>query len=83
MYEVIFSPKVEKQIFKLNSNLQIRIINSLERIKIRPYSFVKKIVGSPYFRLRVGDYRIIIDIQNKILIIYILEISHRKKVYKS
>ena len=82
MYEVIFSPKVEKQIFKLNSNLQIRIINSLERIKIRPYSFVKKIVGSPYFRLRVGDYRIILDIQNNILIIHVLEVGHRKNIYK-
>ena len=83
MYELVLSDKAKKQLSKLPSNLQERIGIVFERIKIRPHHFVKKIVGTKYFRLRVGDYRIIIDIQNKILIIYILEISHRKKVYKS
>ena len=82
MFSVDFSKYAQKQLYKLEGNLKERIINTLERIKIRPYSFVKKIVGSPYFRLRVGDYRIILDIQNNILIIHVLEVGHRKNIYK-
>ena len=39
----------------------------------------KKVVGSKYFRLRVGDYRVIMDIIDNQLIIHVVEVSHRKK----
>ncbi|MEN7982649.1 MAG: type II toxin-antitoxin system RelE/ParE family toxin [Nanoarchaeota archaeon] len=64
MYDFNFSIKFEKQFDKLDILTQKRIINSLERIRIRPYYFVKKIVGTKFFRLRVGDYRIILKILN-------------------
>jgi len=53
---------------------------TLERIRIRPYPYVKKLVGSPYFRLRVGDYRVILDIKENELIIHVLELGHRKNI---
>ncbi len=83
MYEIIFDKLAQKQLAKLNTELQIRILKTLERIRIRPYSFIKSLSGMPYFRLRVGDYRIILDIKNKKLIILVLEIGHRKKIYKT
>jgi mRNA interferase RelE/StbE len=43
---------------------------------------VIKTVGDPYFRLRVGDYRVIFDIQNDMLRILVLKVGHRKNVYK-
>ena len=82
MYEIEFSLTAKKQLTKLENKIQSRIISSLERIKIRPYSFVKKLVGSPYFRLRVGEYRIILDIQDTKLIIFVIELGHRKNIYK-
>ena len=82
MYDVEFSQTAEKQLFKLEKAVQQRIISALERIRIRPYPHVKKLVGSPYFRLRVGDYRVIIDINENKLIILVLEIGHRKNIYK-
>ncbi len=83
MYSVIFNPKAETQLKKLNKSIQERILNSLERIKIRPFSFdVKKLQGTSYYRLRIGDYRIILDIRQDKLIIIVIEIGHRKNIYK-
>ncbi len=82
MYKIEFSEKAQKQFDKLTLEIQGRIINVLERIKIRPYSYVKKIIGSPYFRARVGANRLILDIKNEILIIYVIEVGHRKNIYK-
>lgn len=81
MYEVGFSKKAEKQFDKLPLTIQGRVIDNLERIRIRPYSFVKRLIGTSYFRLRVGDYRIILDIRNRKLIIMVVELGHKKNIY--
>ena len=80
MYTLIYTKEVLKQLKKLDKEMKIRIISTLERIRIRPYPHVKKLVGCPYFRLRVGQYRVIIDIKNDELIIYVIEVGHRKKI---
>ena len=82
MFEIEFSKSAVKQLFKLEKNIQKRIISTLERIRVRPYPHVKKLVGSPYFRLRAGEYRVILDIQENKLLIFVIEIGHRKDIYK-
>jgi mRNA interferase RelE/StbE len=81
-YSLIFSPLFIKQLKKLSKDEQKRIISVLTRIQIRPHSYVKKLIVSPYFRLRVGEYRVILDIKNKELIIHVLEVAHRRNIYK-
>ncbi len=83
MYSLIYSDKMLKQLYKLNKELQDRIIKTLERARIRPHYHTKKLVGSPHYSLRAGDYRIILDIVDKKLIIFVIEVGHRKRVYKS
>ena len=82
MYEVIFSNKAEHQLKKLEKNLQQRIVSALERARIRPEAHLKKLVGEDAYSLRVGHYRVIADIIKKKLIILVLKVGHRKKVYK-
>jgi len=82
IYSLIYSEIAKKQIKKLEKNLQKRIILALERVRIRPYPHIKKLVGNPYFRLRVGNYRIILDIKENKLLIFVIEVSHRKNIYK-
>ena len=81
MYEIIISPTALKQLEKLENSIKIRILNTLERIKIRPEAYIKRLVGVNAFSLRVGDYRVIMDIDNNKLIILILKIGHRKNIY--
>ena len=80
-YEIIFSDKALEQLKKMEKNVQERIIAVLERIRIRPETYVTKLVGDPGYKLRVGDYRVIMDIDNKILRILILKVGHRKNIY--
>ncbi|MBU0957703.1 MAG: type II toxin-antitoxin system RelE/ParE family toxin [Nanoarchaeota archaeon] len=82
MYHVELSKNAERQFSKLNDDLQDRIICALDRIKVRPYSFVKRLIASPYYRLRVGDYRLILDINDGKLVIFVIEVGHRKNIYK-
>lgn len=82
MYSVEFSKSAEKQLLKLERNIQERVIIALERIRFRPFDFVKKLIGSSYYRLKVGEYRIILDIRSNKLIIYVIHIEHRRSVYK-
>lgn len=82
MYKIEFSSTAQKQFDKLDSMIQGRIINVLERMRIRPHNYVKKLVGTKYFRARVGKYRIILDIQNDMLMIYVIELGLRKNIYK-
>ena len=77
MFNIEFSKSAEKQLYKLEKDVQKRIIAALERCRIRPYAHVKKLVGSPYFRLRAGAYRVIIGIRENKLLIFVIEVGHR------
>lgn len=79
IYEIIFSDKAFRRFKKMEKTIQERIIAVLERIRIRPEAYVTKLVGDPGYKLRVGDYRIIMDIDNKELHILVLKVGHRKK----
>ena len=81
MYQVILSNKAEKQLGKLERPLQERIVTALERIRIRPEAYITKLVGEQLYKFRVGDYRIIIDIDQGLLRILVIKIAHRKNVY--
>ncbi len=82
MYEIIFSNKARKQLFKLEKSIQKKIIAILERIRIRPESYIAKLIGDLGFKLRVGDYRVIMDIDNTSLFILIIKVGHRRDIYK-
>jgi mRNA interferase RelE/StbE len=82
-YEILFTDTSLKQFKKLEKEVQERIIKALERIRIRPEIHVKKLVGDPGYRLRVGDYRVILDIEKDKLIILVIKIGHRKHIYKN
>lgn len=82
IYEVTFSNLADKQLSKLPIDVQNRIVSTIKRCRIRPYAHVKKLVGSKYFRLRIGNYRAVMDIIDNKLIIHIIEVGHRKNIYK-
>ncbi len=82
-YEVLFSDLALKQLRKLDQENKQRIIANIERIRIRPEDYVRKLVGDDGYRLRVGNYRVILDLDKEKLIILVLRIGHRRNVYDS
>lgn len=81
-YEILFSDKSLKQLKKMERHVQERIIAAMERVRIKPEKYVTKLVGDPSYKLRVGDYRIIMDIDSKNLQVLVLKIGHRKNIYE-
>ena len=83
-YEIQISKSASKQIKKLPSEIQERIqvkINSLA-IEPRPDG-VKKLKGRENgYRVRVGDYRILYDVFDDVLLVIIVEVGHRSNIYK-
>jgi len=86
MYSVEFSQTAENQLHKLEKNIQERIISVLERIRLRPFHFIKRKQGTPYFILRIGEHRAILDIKEDKAkenpVIFVLEVGHRKNIYE-
>ena len=82
-YELIYSQEAVKQLKKLSTDIQRRILSTLERCRVRPYPHIRKLVGSPYFRLRIGDYRVILDVQENKLVIFVIELGHRRNIYNN
>ena len=81
-YLLEYSSTALRQLKKLEKPVQKRIIVALERSRIRPEAHFQRLVGEKVYRLRVGDYRVIADIINKQLVILVIKVGHRKKVYK-
>jgi len=81
MYSISFSETSEKQLYKLEHIVQKRVINVLERIQIRPFHFIKRKEGTKYYILRIGEYRAILDVNKEKMIIFVIEVGHRKNIY--
>jgi mRNA interferase RelE/StbE len=59
-----------------------RIIKAINELATDPRPpGCKKLTGRPGYRIRVGDYRIIYNIEDKILTVFVIDIGHRKNIY--
>ena len=88
MHTVLVSRTFQRQFNALDKNLQKRIrlaLNKLEENPIypRPGADIKPLRDTKpqKHRLRVGDYRIIVDVREEIRILNVLRVGHRKNVY--
>jgi mRNA interferase RelE/StbE len=81
-YEVKWTDTSLRQLEKLAKNVAKRIIEKVEYISRDPFMFVKKLKGLDLYRLRVGDYRVIMSIEKKKMIIFVLEVGHRSVIYR-
>ncbi|GBF80400.1 type II toxin-antitoxin system RelE family toxin [Aphanothece sacrum] len=84
MYDIEFSKTAIKRLRNLPINWSQRIAEKLQEIASNPYgkhNNVKKLIGRPGYRLRVGDWRIIYEIDGEKLKILVLEIGTRGKIY--
>ena len=80
-FEIIWSDPAVRQLKKLDRSIARRIFDKVGELAENPHRFVQKLVNSPYYRLRVGDYRVILDIQGDVLRILILKVGHRESIY--
>ena len=81
-YEIIWSTNAADQMRSLDRSIAKRIHEKVGQLYQNPERFVEKLVRYPYYRLRVGDYRVILDIKHESVRILILKVGHRSRIYE-
>lgn len=86
-YKVVFTDRAKKQIKKLDRSVAALIIGWIERNLENcenPRIHGKNLIAnkSGQWRYRIGDYRIICEIQDEKITILVLEVGHRKSIYQ-
>jgi mRNA interferase RelE/StbE len=83
-YTVQIAPAAERQIRKLEATVRRRILNRMETLQTNPRpAGVEKLSDSEgLYRVRVGDFRIIYEIEDRITRLLVLKVGDRKEVYK-
>ena len=83
-YRIELSKPAVRQFEKLSKAVQTRLKPRIDGLAHDPRpQGVKKLVGEDeLYRLRVGDYRIIYQIQDKVLLVLVMRVGNRKEVYR-
>jgi len=83
-FNIEFKKSAAKELNSLPNKEIKKILNSIDQLIENPRPInSKKLSASERYRIRVGDYRILYEIKEQILIIYIVKIAHRKDVYRA
>ncbi len=80
-WTVQWSDTAIKQLKKLPKKDQTRILDKTEEVEADPFRYIGRLEGEPFFRYRVGNYRIILSIENQQLLIHILKVKKRSRAY--
>ena len=84
-YEVQFSARALKELEKLPRQEQQRIVIRAEHLAINPHPpGSQKVHGRrELFRVRIGDYRVVYDVQDDVLTVMVVRVGHRRDVYRN
>ena len=83
MYSIDFSKKAQKKLDKLSDVIANPILSAIGNLSNnpRPQGY-KKLKGRKGYRIRVGNYRVIYEIFDEILLIDVIDLGHRKEIYE-
>lgn len=83
-YSIEFSKKYVKDLEKIPKIYRENITEKVAALSSDPRpDGCKKLRGQmPLYRLRCGDYRIVYAINDNVLLILVLEVGHRREIYR-
>ena len=80
-YNIQFKPRAVKDIERLSSRMQLQIIKGIEEMSYDLKGDVKRLTNfTPEYCLRVGDYRVLFEVENKNIVVY--GVRHRREAYR-
>jgi mRNA interferase RelE/StbE len=84
-YQVEFSKSAQKDLDKIPKQQVAKIIFALDKLALDPSRAAnsKKMVNwEKTYRLRVGDFRVLYELENSVLVVYVVAVVHRKDIYR-
>lgn len=83
-YRIEVKLQAEKALARIPNPHRRRIAKAIDGLarKPRPTGCVKLAGADDAYRIRVGDYRIVYEVLDRVLIVYIVRVAHRKDVYR-
>jgi len=85
MYKVLMTEKVVKALQTIPKVDVDKFMHKIAVIAKNPYaslSYVKRLKNSQNFRFRFGDYRGVYNVIDKVLTITVIDVAHRKDIYR-
>lgn len=84
-YEVIFKPSVERDLRKLPKSIVVRVLKAIDVLKAEPFQKqALKLEGAKdLFRVRVGDYRVVYEVDRHAKKLIVHHVRHRREVYRN
>ena len=75
-YSILITETAKRQLARIDRQMAKRIDRKLHEISQDPFLYVTRLEGVELYKLRVGDYRVLMTIQKAALIIVMVEIGH-------
>ena len=81
-FEVEYTEESLFQLRGIDIPVAKRIIKKIESTRSNPHRLFVRLVGRVEYKLRVGDYRVIVDIDENRRVIIVRSLGHRRNIYK-
>lgn len=81
-YTVRWTETSLHQLKRLDKVAAERIIAKVEVVSEMPFRFLKPLKGFDLYVLRVRDYRVIMSIEQKKIVVFVFEVGHRRSTYR-
>jgi len=83
-FKVVFKPSVHKDLRRLPKAMIQRVMAHLERLKDNPFppNSIKLEGAEQIYRIRVGDYRVIYQVDTEARLVTIHYVRHRREAYR-
>ena len=88
MWDIDYLPRVRKDLEKLDRHIQDQLTRFMEErgaVRQDPRSLGEALRGpvlGSFWKYRVGDYRMVVDIRDTVRVIMVLDVGNRKEVYR-
>ena len=83
-YTIRFGTSAARALQRLDVSLRVRISRAIDALADNPFPpSARKLRGEERsYRIRIGDYRVVYDVLEEVVVVLILRIGHRKDVYR-
>jgi len=80
MYNIAISNTAKNEVKTFSKDIREKVVSILERVRINPQRYLKKVVGDSCYKIRFDSYKIFLDIENSSILILTVKRSDYKDV---